>query len=48
MIYRGHVVGGELTHEPDGTTDETRWVPLAEVPSLDRVSFLDLALAMLP
>ncbi len=47
VIYRGHVVGGELAHEADGTTDETRWVPLAEVPSLDRVSLVDLALAML-
>ena len=34
VIYRGHVVGGELTHESDGTTDETRWVPLADVPDL--------------
>jgi 8-oxo-dGTP diphosphatase len=47
VIYRGHVVGGELTNEADGTTDETRWVPLAEVSSLDRVLFLDLALGML-
>jgi 8-oxo-dGTP diphosphatase len=48
VIYRGHVVGGELTHESDGTTDETRWVPLADVPDLDTVDLVSIALAMLP
>ncbi len=47
VIYRGHVVGGELTHESDGTTDETRWVPLADVPDLDTVDLVGVALAML-
>jgi 8-oxo-dGTP pyrophosphatase MutT (NUDIX family) len=47
IVYRAHVVGGELTHEADGTTDETRWVPLADVPRLQRVDLVDLGLSLL-
>ena len=46
VVYRARVVGGELRHEVDGTTDEARWIPLAEVPSLNRVPLVDAALAM--
>lgn len=46
VLYRAHVVGGELTHEEDGTTDEAAWFPLAEVARLDRVSVVDIALGM--
>ena len=46
VVYRAHVVGGELTHEEDGTTDEAAWFPLSEVASLDRVSVVDIALGM--
>ena len=31
LVYRAHVVGGELRAETDGTTDEARWVPIDEV-----------------
>jgi 8-oxo-dGTP diphosphatase len=41
------VVGGSLRHEADGTTDEARWVPLAEVADLDRVDLVDIGLGML-
>lgn len=44
VVYRAHVVGGELTHEQDGTTDEARWIPLAEVPGLPHVSLVDVVL----
>lgn len=47
VIHTGRVVGGELTHEVDGTTDECRWVPLAEVAALDTVSLVDAAMEML-
>ena len=44
-------MGGSLTVEVDGTTDEARWVPLeqvAELPTLSLVSVaLDLWLARL-
>ncbi|MGV3563630.1 MAG: NUDIX hydrolase [Nocardioides sp.] len=46
VLYRAHVVGGELTHEEDGSTDEAAWFPLSEVPTLDRVSVVDIALGM--
>lgn len=46
IVYRAHVVGGELRHETDGTTDEARWVPLDDVVGLDRVRLVDTALAM--
>ena len=36
MFYEATVIGGELRDEVDGSTDEARWIPLAEVPSLVR------------
>jgi 8-oxo-dGTP diphosphatase len=44
VVFEAEIVGGELTHEVDGTTDEARWVPLADVPTLDRVGLVDAAL----
>lgn len=46
VIYEGKVVGGELTHELDGTTDEARWFPLDEVPRLARVDLVDTAVRL--
>ena len=46
VLFEGRIVGGELTHEVDGSTDEARWIPLAQVPSLLRVSLVDAALAL--
>jgi 8-oxo-dGTP diphosphatase len=34
VVYAAHVVGGTLTAEVDGTTDEARWIPLADVSGL--------------
>jgi 8-oxo-dGTP diphosphatase len=45
-IYRAHIVGGELTRETDGTTDEARWIPLSDVGGLDRVDLVDVALEL--
>ena len=47
VLFRGTVIGGELTHEVDGTTDEARWVPLDDVPSLPHVRVVDIALRLL-
>lgn len=44
VVFEAEIVGGELTHEVDGTTDEARWVPLADVPTLNRVGLVDAAL----
>jgi 8-oxo-dGTP diphosphatase len=40
VVFRAHVVGGELSAEPDGTTDEARWFALTDVPSLVRVDLV--------
>lgn len=45
IVYAAHVVGGELRHEVDGSTDMAAWVPLAEVPRLPRVSLVDIGLS---
>jgi 8-oxo-dGTP diphosphatase len=47
VFYAARVVGGELTSETDGTTDEARWFPLADVGGLPRVSMVDTGLEML-
>ena len=46
VLYRAHVVGGELTHELDGSTDEAAWFHLSEIAGLDRVSVVDVGLRM--
>jgi 8-oxo-dGTP diphosphatase len=41
VVFAARVVGGSLTDELDGTTDEARWVPLAEVTSLARTDLVE-------
>lgn len=41
VVYEARVVGGDLTAEVDGTTDEARWFPRTEVPGLPRVSIVE-------
>jgi 8-oxo-dGTP diphosphatase len=41
VVYRAHIVGGELTKELDGTTDEARWFPMADVPGLARIGLVE-------
>ncbi|MCY7343059.1 MAG: NUDIX hydrolase [Pseudonocardia sp.] len=45
ILYTGEVVGGELRHELDGSTDRAEWVPLADVGVRDRSRLIDRALA---
>jgi 8-oxo-dGTP diphosphatase len=47
VVFTARVVGGELAREIDGTTDEARWFPLAEVSALERVELVDAGLALL-
>lgn len=47
VLHEATVVGGILTNEVAGTTDEARWFPMAEVHALDHVSLVDVALAHL-
>jgi 8-oxo-dGTP diphosphatase len=46
IVYRAHVVGGELRDEADGSTDTAAWFELADVAALDRVELVDTALRM--
>ena len=46
VVFEGRVVGGELTNEVGGTTDEARWIPVDEVDGLPRVALVDAALAL--
>lgn len=45
IIYRASVVGGKLTNELDGTTDEAAWFSLTGIPNR-RVDLVDVALGM--
>lgn len=47
VFFAAQIVGGRLTAEADGTTDEARWFPLAEVAELSRVSMVDTGLGLL-
>ena len=40
------MVGGELRDEVDGSTDAAAWFDLADLPALDRVELVDIALRM--
>jgi len=46
VVYEAEVVGGRLRDEVDGTTDEARWIPLADVPNLARVELVDVGLRL--
>ena len=44
LIYRARIVGGELTVEVGGSTDDVMWTPIGEVANLTRVDLVDVAL----
>lgn len=44
IVYEVRVTGGELRHEIGGSTELAAWVDLDEVPGLDRVGLVDIAL----
>jgi 8-oxo-dGTP diphosphatase len=46
IFFAATIIGGELTREIDGTTDEARWFYLNDVPNLDRVGIVDIAIEM--
>jgi len=43
IVYRAHVVGGELTAEVDGSSDDAGWFTPDEVDALDRVELVDIS-----
>jgi 8-oxo-dGTP diphosphatase len=46
IVFEGRIVGGELTHEVGGTTDRAAWIPISDVPGLERVGLVDVALRL--
>jgi len=46
ILYRARIVGGRLRNEVDGSTDRAEWFALSEVPGLQRVKLVDIALEM--
>ncbi len=46
VVYDAEITGGELTNEVDGSTDEARWIPVVEIPSLPHVNLVDVAISM--
>ena len=46
VFYRVRITGGELRSEIGGTTDLADWIPMADVPSLERAVIVDTALEL--
>ena len=46
IVFAATIIGGELTREVNGTTDEARWFDLTDVMGLNRVPLVDIALNM--
>ena len=46
VFYRVQVTGGRLRHEVDGSTDLAQWIPVAQVPRLERAVIIDIALRL--
>ena len=46
VVFTARVVGGDLTAEIGGTTDEARWFPLTELADLPKVGLVEIALDM--
>jgi 8-oxo-dGTP diphosphatase len=46
IVYGVRATAGELRSETSGTTDLAAWVPLADVPEMERTVMIDVALAM--
>ncbi|WP_109473537.1 NUDIX domain-containing protein [Ornithinimicrobium cavernae] len=44
LVYAAEITGGELVPELDGSTEDVRWVPLEDLPSLPCSRQVDLAL----
>ncbi len=46
IVYLAEVIGGSLTHEKAGSSDEARWFDLEAINAVDRVELVDVALEM--
>jgi len=46
VFYRVRVTGGELRNEVGGSTDLADWIPMKEVPGMERAVVVDIALKL--
>ncbi|KJC64496.1 NUDIX hydrolase [Agreia bicolorata] len=46
IVYTATVVGGDLSNEIGGSTDEAAWFELGDVAGLDRVDLVDIGIRM--
>jgi len=46
IVYRARITGGRLRNETNGSTDRAEWFALSDVPALQRVKLVDIALEM--
>jgi ADP-ribose pyrophosphatase YjhB (NUDIX family) len=46
VYYRVRPIGGELRDEVDGSTDKAAWIPVADIPQLERCVIIDIALKL--
>ncbi|MBM4824569.1 MULTISPECIES: NUDIX hydrolase [Streptomyces] len=46
IVYEGRVVGGDLAHEVNGSTDMAAWHDLDAVPALRHIRLVDIALRL--
>ena len=46
IVYRAHVVSGDLTDEIGGSTDEARWIPLDQLDGLHTVELVRVGLTL--
>jgi 8-oxo-dGTP diphosphatase len=46
ILYHAHIIGGELRHETDNTTDRAEWIPLDRIADYPLVDIATLALSL--
>lgn len=46
IVYRAHIVGGELRFEQNGSTDRAEWIDVHAVDRIEHVHLVDVALEM--
>jgi len=46
VVFSARVIDGALRYEVGGSTDEARWIPLADVPNLARVPLVNAGIQM--
>lgn len=47
VVFRAHVVTGELRHEVNGSSDTARWVPIAELDTIRYGTLIDEVASMM-